>query len=135
MRVAEVMTTPVHTVKTTDAATFAWEQMRLHRIRHLVVADAERQLAGIVSASDLGGAAGEPLRAGKRVADLMTHKVVIATSDSTVREAANLMRGHAINCLPVFDHGRVVGIVTALDLLDLIGRGAERRSELPQGSQ
>ena len=126
MRVAEIMTTPVHTVHPTDEATFAWEQMQLHRVRHLVVADAAGRAAGIVSASDLGGFSGEALRSGRHVADLMTHKVVIATPETTVREAANLMRGNAINCLPVFERGKLVGIVTALDLLELIGRGAER---------
>ena len=126
MRVAEIMTTPVHTVHPTDPATLAWEQMQLHGVRHLVVADADGRAAGIVSASDLGGVSGEPLRSGRHVADLMTHKVVIATPHTTVREAANLMRGNAINCLPVFEHGRLIGIVTALDLLELIGRGAER---------
>jgi len=126
MRVSEVMTTPVHKVNTTDTTTFAWDQMQLHGVRHLVVTDADGRAAGIVSHSDLGGAAGEPLRANRRVSELMTHKVVIATPATTIREAANLMRGNVINCLPVFEHGRLVGIVTALDLLELIGRGAER---------
>lgn len=126
MRVAEIMTTPVHVVHPTDEATFAWEQMQLHRVRHLVVADPEGRAAGVVSASDLGGFSGEALRRGRHVAELMTRKVVIATPETTVREAANLMRGNTINCLPVFERGKLVGIVTALDLLELIGRGAER---------
>jgi CBS domain-containing protein len=83
-------------------------------------------VSGVISASDLGGNHGEILRAKRRVGDLMTEKVVPAQLDTTVREAANLMRGHMINCLPVFDGHRLKGIVTALDLLELIGRGADR---------
>jgi CBS-domain-containing membrane protein len=43
-----------------------------------------------------------------------------------VREAANLMRGHRAGSLPVVDGGKLVGIVTVWDFLDLIGRGADR---------
>jgi CBS domain-containing protein len=43
-----------------------------------------------------------------------------------VREAANLMRGRSIGCLPVLDGRKLVGIVTVTDLLELLGRGAER---------
>jgi CBS-domain-containing membrane protein len=61
------------------------------------------------------------------VRDLMTAKLVTANPETTVREAANLMRGHDVNCLPVFnDRDRLKGIVTVVDLLELIGRGTER---------
>ena len=81
----------------------------------------------MISASDLGGKSGEPVRARRRVIDLMTEKLVVAQPETTVREAANLMRGHAVNCLPVFDRrDHLKGIVTVVDLLELIGRGTER---------
>jgi acetoin utilization protein AcuB len=44
----------------------------------------------------------------------------------TVRQAANLLRGRTIGCLPVVEDGAILGIVTTIDLLELIGRGAER---------
>jgi acetoin utilization protein AcuB len=56
----------------------------------------------------------------------MTKKVVVAAPQTSVREAANLMRGRRVNCLPVVDGRKLQGIVTAIDLLDLIGRGADR---------
>ncbi len=126
MRVADVMTAPVRTISADDTAPFAWEQMRVYGVRHLVVVDAEGRLSGVLSASDLGGVHGEPLRKGRRVTDLMTQKVVTAAPNTTVREAANLLRGNIVNCLPIIDRGKVTGMVTALDLLELIGRGAER---------
>ena len=126
MRVNDVMSTPARVVALGETASAAWEAMRLHRTHHLVVTDADGRVAGVVSAGDLGGRHGEPVRNGRLVSDLMTEKVVAAAPDTTVREAANLMRGHAVNCLPVFDGSKLAGIVTALDLLELIGRGAER---------
>src|SRR5690242_16041976 len=94
MRVFDVMSTPVHTVGAGDTATAAWELMRLHNTRHLVVEDSEHHVIGILAASDLGGKPGAAIRARARVGDLMTEKVVVARPDTTVREAANMMRGH-----------------------------------------
>jgi len=126
MRVREVMSTPVHVVGIGATASGAWEVMRLNRTRHLVVTDLDGRVAGVVSASDLGGKHGEAVRNGRLVADLMTDKIVSVAPETTVREAANLMRGHVVNCLPVLKGHHLAGIVTALDLLELIGRGAER---------
>jgi len=127
MRVSEIMNAPVHTIGADEPATAAWETMRLRRTHHLVVTGEEGRVTGVISASDLGGKQGEVVRARRRVSDLMTEKVVVAHSETTVREAANLMRGHEVNCLPVFDgRGRLKGIVTVVDLLELIGHGTER---------
>jgi len=66
-----------------------------------------------------------------RVNEIMSAPVVTtARPDTTVREAANLMRGHAVSCLPVLDgERRLKGIVTVIDLLELLGRGSARPME------
>jgi acetoin utilization protein AcuB len=56
----------------------------------------------------------------------MTEQVVSAAPQTTLRQAANLMRGRTVGCLPVMDDGRVVGIVTVTDILEQLGRGATR---------
>jgi acetoin utilization protein AcuB len=59
---------------------------------------------------------------------------VSASPATTLRQAANLMRGRTGGCLLVVEDGRVVGIVTTTDLLDQLGRGATRptvRTEQP----
>jgi CBS domain-containing protein len=56
----------------------------------------------------------------------MTKPVVTVGPTTTVRRAANLMRGRSLGCVVVTDRGRVVGIVTAADLLELLGRGSDR---------
>jgi acetoin utilization protein AcuB len=127
MRINEIMTAPVYTIGQDEAAATAWETMRFRRTRHLVVNDANGYVVGVVSASDLGGKNGSPLRVRRRVRELMTAKLVAVTPETTIREAANLMRGHNVNCLPVFNGShRLKGIVTVTDLLELIGRGTER---------
>lgn len=130
MRVHDIMSAPVYTIDGDESATTAWETMRFRRTRHLVVTNGEGRVVGVIAASDLGGKHGDTVRVRRRVTDLMTEKLVVCTPETTVREAANLMRGHSVNCLPVFnDRDRLTGIVTAVDLLELIGRGSERPME------
>jgi CBS-domain-containing membrane protein len=125
MRVQDVMSEQVRTVTVTTTADEAWNLMRLHRIHHLVVAEGSR-IAGIVSERDLGGPRGATMRKHRTVADLMTPNVVTVPPTTTVRTAANLMRGRSIGCVVVGRPRRVMGIVTTADLLALIGRGDER---------
>lgn len=126
MRLSEVMTTPVETVPAEMPAEVAWERMRLLRIRHLVVVDSDGRIEGIASQGDLGGPHGGGFRHDHTVGSMMDRRFVTASADTTVREAANLMRGRGIDCLAVTRRKRPIGIVTATDLLELIGRGAER---------
>ncbi len=125
MRLETVMNRNVETVSPREPAEDAWRRMRGSRIRHLVVVDGGR-VAGVVSDRDLGGSHGAAVRGQRTVAELMTPQLVSAKPTTTVRQAANLLRGHVVGCLPVFDGGKLAGIVTVSDLLDLIGRGAER---------
>jgi CBS domain-containing protein len=125
MQLREFMSTNVLTIDLTQPASTAWSRMRQHRIRHLVVTD-NGSLAGVVSDRDLGGHHGGQLRKGRTVQDLMTPRVISATPEMTLRQAANLMRGRLIGSLPVLDDDRLVGIVTATDVLDELGRGSTR---------
>jgi CBS domain-containing protein len=125
MRLREIMNTNVVTIEMTQAASTARARMRQYRIRHLVVTDNGR-LAGVVSDRDLGGDRGRELRKGRTVQDLMTSRLVSAKPETTLRQAANLMRGRLIGSLPVLDGDRLVGIVTATDVLDELGRGSTR---------
>jgi CBS domain-containing protein len=115
----------VKTVAPTAGAEQAWNLMRLNRIHHLVVTSG-RRVVGVVSERDAGGRRGTSVRANSVVADLMTAPVATVEPTTTVRQAANLMRGRSIGSLVVVESGRPVGIVTVSDLLELIGRGLDR---------
>jgi CBS domain-containing protein len=123
MRLRELMSTNVITIEMTQPAAAAWSRMRQNRIRHLVVTD-NRHLAGVVSDRDLGGQRGAELRKDRTVQDLMTPRVVSADPDMTLRQAANIMRGRLIGSLPVLEDDELVGIVTATDVFDELGRGS-----------
>jgi acetoin utilization protein AcuB len=125
MRVQDVMTEDVKTIAPTSAAEDAWELMRRHQFHHVVVTRGS-QVVGILSDRDAAGRRGAPIRRGHTVEELMTKPVITVEPATTVRKAANLMRGRSIGCVVVTDRGRVVGIVTVADLLELLGRGRDR---------
>ena len=56
------------------------------------------------------------------VADMMTADPVTVASDADVQEAARLIAERRHNRLPVVDHGRLVGVVTRLDVLEALTR-------------
>lgn len=125
MRVQDIMTTRVKTIPPAATAGDAWELMREHDIHHLVVTRGA-EVVGLLSNRDAGGRLGAAVRSGRTVADLMTAPVIQVEPTTTIRRAANLMRGRSVGCLVVTDRARIVGIVTVADLLELIGRGVER---------
>ena len=122
MRLSEIMTKEVERVRRFETPQRARALMDMRRIHHLVVVD-NHQVVGLLASDDLrrGESAGA-----RTVESLMTRRIVSAPPDLTVRKAANLLRGSSVGALPVLDRGRLVGIVTVSDLLELLGRGVER---------
>lgn len=124
MRLAELMQPDVKTVADTLTCEEAATIMERHSFHHLVVLEGAR-VAGVLSDGDVRHVR-SALRRELSVAALMNRDVVTASPHTTVREAANLMRGRSVGCLPVLEGERLVGIVTTTDLLELIGRGGIR---------
>jgi CBS domain-containing protein len=125
MRLRDVMSVDVITIGADAPASLARDMMRQHRIRHLVVVAGGR-LLGILSERDLGGARGSTSKRDIAVRHLISVDPVSASPATTLRQAANLMRGRTVGSLPIVENERVVGIVTTTDLLDQLGRGATR---------
>ncbi len=120
MRMQDIMKTDVETIDHDAPASRAREVMKARRIRHLVVRR-DGRFVGVVSERDVGGPRGAA--PGGTVGAVMSRGIVSVPSDATLRQAANLLRGHVIGCLPVIEDDRLVGIVTISDVLDALGRG------------
>lgn len=123
MQIRDVMTTPVITIGPEENASAAWKRMRRRGIRHLVVAD-DARLVGVISERDLGGRGGDERRKNRSVQQLMTPNVETAHPDMPLDRAADLMRERLIGSLPVVDDDRFVGIATATDVFEALGRDA-----------
>ena len=128
MRVFDVMSKAVETVKPNVAASEAKTRMRQKNIHHLVVMSGS-QLKGVLSERDLGGTKLPKALGTSTVGDLMTSPVVTVTTRTPLRRAASLMKGRSVGSLVVTSaNGKVAGIVTVSDLLELLGRKPEHRS-------
>ena len=123
MRLREILKSNVVTLPAGAFEDEALELMRRGKIHHIVVVRGGR-VVGVVSDRDLDASA-SLFRIKRTVGDLMA-PAVVADADATLGEAAHLMEGRTIGCLPVVEDGRLAGLVTVSDLLTLLGRGAER---------
>jgi CBS domain-containing protein len=57
---------------------------------------------------------------GAKAADVMTEDPITIGPDASVAEAARMIARHKHNRLPVVEHGRLVGVVTRIDVLDAL---------------
>lgn len=123
MRIGQLMRTRVETISPRESAQAALERMRRARIRHLVVQDGPR-IVGVISDRDTAalGSLGQV----ETVGELMSAPALTCSPSMTLRQASNLLRGRKIDCLPVVEGRKVVGIVTTTDLLESMGKGLER---------
>lgn len=55
-----------------------------------------------------------------RVRDIMTSTVVTVSPGQTIRETAELLATRHISGAPVVEHGKVVGLITATDILEFV---------------
>ncbi len=104
--------------------------MRREKIHRLPVLEKNGKLVGIVTASDLIHASPSPATAldmyelqylisKLKVEKVMTKKLVTATEDLPVEEAARIMVDNNISGLPVMRGEILVGIITESDLFKL----------------
>jgi predicted transcriptional regulator len=89
-----------------------------NRIGGMPVVDAEGQVKGIVSESDLQPVKeGPPTRGLLTAADVMTQPVITLSEEDSITQAARVLRRHRVKRAPVVREGRIVGMITQSDLL------------------
>jgi CBS domain-containing protein len=150
LTVRDIMDTDPVTVTPTDDVETVVRLLRTHELPGVPVVNEGGRCVGIVTEADLviadeqgdlhlphyielfGGVVFlEPLRRyegrlkkafASSVVDLMTEDPVTIEPDASVAEAGRLIvrRGH--NRLPVVEHGRLIGVVTRVDVLEALTR-------------
>jgi CBS-domain-containing membrane protein len=137
--VADVMTRKVVAVREGAEFKEIVEAMRSAHVSALPVLDSENHVIGVVSEGDLlvkEAAVARQRKATRRhpagadkaaevlAFGLMTQPAVTIGRDATVSEAAAVMSSKRVRRLPVVDDwGRLIGIVSQIDLLSVYSRG------------
>ncbi len=127
--VGDIMTRAVHTCNADDPVSKVWLNMAQYGLSGYPIMKRKR-LVGIITLKDLLSAGHvrlerEDERGGGRihapnVEKVMKTPVVTVVSDSTIWEAANLMRQYEIGRLPVVEDRKLIGIVDRQDLVKVI---------------
>ncbi len=65
--------------------------------------------------------------AGLRVNEIMTWAVITVGPDADIRDAARIMHDRKLGALPVADEGRVIGMLTATDVIRAVVGTPEER--------
>lgn len=125
MLVRDIMRHPVITIGPDTTLEEAFRTMRAKSIRHLPVVQADR-LVGVITDRDLrlatSGLLPDPFPPGSRVGGILSREPRTAGPSDPIEDAARVMREEKIGCLPVMEGGRLVGIITNIDLLDALMR-------------
>ena len=121
------MTSTPITIHATETLNGARELMGMKRIRHLPVVDSQGTLIALVTDRDLRRAAPSPLFPGQpgdeaQMDHLSVERIMVRAPctigpDQPIEEALRLFIDKKYGALPVVDRGRLVGILTPIDVM------------------
>ena len=141
LRVRDLMTPGVVSVRPEDSVAAAYELMLDNRFRHLVVIDRDGDLVGLLTHRDLLRhslieRAELPVSLQCTVMrrilveEVMTSEVETAEAGQLLADAALIMFQNKYGCLPVVEGSRVVGILTESDFVRFFALAGRLQSAL-----
>ena len=117
MKIKSLMVPNPITVTVHTTVQQAIELMKINSIRHLPVADVQKQLQGLLTLADLKQALIPSMLGDLTLADMMIRNPLTVGPDDDIEIAAQLIYKHKISGLPVTYKGKLVGILTESDIL------------------
>jgi len=133
MYVGRIMHTRLVTVHPDTSLRKAKEIIEEKKINHLLVVNKNEDLVGIVSDRDVKQSWASPatalsvhelnyLLAQLTVEAIMVKKIITISPGPTIERAAYIMQKNRINALPVIESGKLVGIITSTDVMEVLLR-------------
>lgn len=123
LRCEDIMSTPPVTASPHETASAAARIMIEKNVGSLIITDERGSLLGIVTKTDLVRGVVAPGRdpGSVMLGEIMTRNPYYVTTDSLVKEAAEIMGSYGIGHLPVIDaeSRKVVGVISMRDIVRL----------------
>jgi len=118
MKVSQLMSSNVISVKPEDTAASAARLIAKNNVGSLPVCMEDGKLKGIVTDRDIviRCIAPESDPETTKVREIMTRGVITIAPDADVREAAQIMSGEQVRRLPVTNEGKLVGMLSLGDM-------------------
>ena len=117
MKIQALMVSDPITISAHASISEAIELMKINSIRHLPVVSEENLLEGFLTLADLKQGLIPSMLGDLNLHDLMIREPITVRPEDDVEIAAQLIYKHKIGGMPVVDNGRLVGIITATDIL------------------
>ncbi len=123
LNVRDVMTPAPTCIAASTSLLDVVRMFQAKEFRHLIVADRQNRLLGLVSDRDVlraigpGKYADQERLAAISAAEIMSSDLITASPETSLISVADEMLGHGISCLPVVADDELVGILTDTDLV------------------
>lgn len=126
--ISDLMTTHPHTLLRSNSLEDAKVLMDEHGIRHIPIVDTDHSLIGLVTQRDLLAAQTscleKPTFENISTLDIplntiMHENIMSISPHGGLKSAAVFMQKHKVGCLPVVEHGKLVGIITDSDFVTI----------------
>ena len=119
MKVSDLQHHQLFTAQADESLDVAADRMNWHQVGALPVLDGQH-LAGIITERDVTAAVAEGADATRTpVSDYMTPAPKVLQPDNELADAAHLMLELGIRHLPIVRGGRLVGVLSMRDVLDV----------------
>lgn len=140
MKIQTLMIPDPITIDAHASVSEAIELMKINSIRHLPVVSKGNILRGFLTLADLKQGLIPSMLGDLNLRDLMIKEPIRVSPDDDVEFAAKLIYKHKIGGMPVVRDGRLVGIITATDILrtfiDMMGiLSSSSRIDVVMGEQ
>ena len=122
--IGHLMTTDLFTVNKDDLVDLVAAMMDWEHIRHVPVEDNDHHLVGLVTHRSLLRlmARGVDGNTPVPVSAVMHEEVFTVPPETSSIDAISLMREKKIGCLPVVQDGKLIGIITERDFMNIAGQ-------------
>jgi CBS domain-containing membrane protein len=130
LKVKDIMTTEVFVLHSTQTLELVRSLMRIKHVRHVPIVEQDNTFVGLITHRDLLAQTishlaevdedeQEYLDRHIHIMNIMKTDVLTVDPEMDVCSAISLLLDHKYGCLPVVSNGKLVGIVTEADFLNL----------------
>ena len=104
------------TAQENDSAELVLKMMLWKNIHHAPILDDNLDLSGLLTWTDVQNYMDNPSMLKESIGSLMTKDLITVSAETPLKKAKELMATNTINCLPVVDGKKLIGIITTNDL-------------------
>ena len=115
-KVYQIMNVHTVTAQDSDSSELVLKMMQWKNIHHVPILNEDLDLVGLLTWTDLKAYLKNPDKFEGPIKDIMKKELITITEEESTKRAKVLMESKGINCLPVVQGKKLIGIITTKDL-------------------